>query len=93
MAVVKDWIREAAQELSDYSDIPGGMAPEVYERDVENIAAIIRKHCPFKPDTAYAEVNPDATRIMLRTEIDIRPVEGEERKCGVLHDVRLPEVD
>lgn len=53
MALLKDWVTEAAeriyieQQRSLKSDRPSP----------RRIAAIIRKHCIFKQDTAYIEVH------------------------------------
>jgi hypothetical protein len=52
-----DWVLEAAKEIAAvahdryWSDGNPGISDE-------DVAAIIRKHCPFKPDTAYVELWP-----------------------------------
>lgn len=53
MATRKDWIRDAAEEIN-------AVDCECFcvTLDAEMAAAIIGKHCPFKPDTAYVPVAP-----------------------------------
>lgn len=49
MAVVKDWMTEAAEEIAKVVS----STPKV---SAIWIRSEIAQHCPFKPDTAYVEV-------------------------------------
>ena len=50
MAIVIDWIQDAAEEIAQGYDA-------VHEYlSAQWVAGVIRKHCPFKPDVAYREV-------------------------------------
>ena len=51
--IVKDWAADAADEIT--------RIPRMSDEDVvpvSDIIEIIAKHCPFKPDVTYMEVEP-----------------------------------
>lgn len=49
--MMTDWTRDAAEEIAR---VTYEMHP--HHLSAANIAAIIRKHCPFRQDVAYCEV-------------------------------------
>lgn len=53
MAVVKNWWLAAAREVVD--ELRGDYPGEREDWEAQ-IVAILQKHCPFKPDTAYEEI-------------------------------------
>ena len=50
MAIVKNWMREAAVEIA------GNGTKYWDDRLIDQAVDVILKHCPMKPDTAYMEV-------------------------------------
>jgi hypothetical protein len=60
MSNIKDWVREAAEEIKD-----NGFEYERkgYTLDIADMVKIIEEHCPFKKDTAYIEVGELYTKL------------------------------
>lgn len=56
----KDWAREVAKELASHFSFGSGrdsyVTDEQRQNVADNYAAIIVKHCPFKPNVAYMPV-------------------------------------
>jgi hypothetical protein len=53
MAIVEDWVEKAASQIN--AEHERWISVQLgFERTI----AIIREHCPFKPDVAYVEATP-----------------------------------
>lgn len=65
MAVINDWVQEAAEEITTKLLHPATTDQHVI--DVAAVAGIIARHCPFEPGRAYSEVEYDpSTRKIVR---------------------------
>ena len=76
---MKDWVREAAKEIDD-------LCGRSCESSLEQKIAIIEKHCPFKPDTAYEEVKVYKVLHTRKCERTTHPNSGHPCNCGAFED-------
>lgn len=54
MAIVRDWIADAAKSIADETDL---------DDSIDVFKDIIAQHCPFKPDVAYMEANEEHAQL------------------------------
>jgi len=81
MAVVKDWMQEAVEELIDSTSVDDPDKPDI----IAWARAIIAKHCPMQDDVAYMPVpRCETCKHWKRDEITMaRTAECLRREMGV----------